>query len=98
MNALIMLLFNTKLNTWHPIFYEEKFMPGPYDPNQKFIRYKSRGHHTVGFKDIDAAIDHIENDLAGKLKGMGYTVHIELNEDLWDGEGIPADTQIRALT
>lgn len=96
MNALIMLLFNTKFNTWHPIFYYEKPFPGPYDPSNTLIRYKSKGHHTAGFKDIDKAIDHIENDLAGRIKGMGYVVHIELNEETWDGEDIPADTQLRS--
>lgn len=98
MEALVMMLFNTKLNKWHPIFYFEKDFPGGFDSelNQKVIRYKSKGHHTVGFETREGAIDSINNSLVDQIKSCGYTPNLEIDIDLeWDGEDIPADIQTR---
>lgn len=93
MKALISLLKNTKQNSFHPIFYIEH--PFPYGENQsKITRYKSKGHHTKGFSTIGETESEIE---AIKLKLNGYQITVEKDELIvWNGEGIPADTQIRS--
>lgn len=97
--ALVMMLKNTKENTYHPIMYFEKPLPGPLDgeANQKLIRYKSKGHRTTGFKDRQAAIDTIEPEIVERLKPMGMTVIKDLDLDIeWDGIDMPIDTQLRS--
>jgi hypothetical protein len=99
MEALVLLLKNTKDNTYHPIMYFESFFAGGYESeiNQKIIRYKSKGHRTNGFSDRKEAIASIDSEIAGKLKEMGYNLNRELDGDLeWDGIDIPADVQLRS--
>ncbi len=98
MEALVMMLKNTATNTYHPIMYFEKPFPDlESEGNRKLIRYKSKGHRTVGFTDRQEAIDSIDKELSvEKLQSLGYTRNLELEGDLeWDGKDIPADTQIR---
>lgn len=98
MQALVMMLHNTALNKYHPIFYLESPLPGgsESDGNKHFIRYKSKGHHTTGFDSRDKALDSINNELIEQIKSIGYTPNLELDGDLiWDGKDIPADHQIR---
>lgn len=98
MEALIMMLLNTKENTFHPIMYMESLFAGGFDAqiNKGVIRYKSKGHHTIGFADRQEALNYIETELIAKLKEMGYNVNLELEGDLeWDGLDIPADIQLR---
>lgn len=98
MEALVMMLKNTKENTFHPIMYFEALFPGGYESegNQKLIRYKSKGHRTAGFADRADAVNSIAVEIEGKLKEMGYRLNKELDGDMeWDGDGIPADVQIR---
>ncbi len=98
MEALVMMLINTKTQTFHPIFYLENKFPGPMESelNTNAIRFKSKGHHTTGFADRQSAIDSINNSLIDKIKSIGYNPRIEIDADLvWDGEEIPADNQIR---
>lgn len=93
MNALILLLFNLKEKTYHPIFYIEKFFPGPELTN--LIRYKSKGHHTTGFQTIELAKESAEK-LKLQLEDSGHNVNLELDQHIeWDGLDIPADTQLR---
>lgn len=99
MEALVMMLKNTKENTYHPIMYFESLLPGGYESkaNQKLIRYKSKGHRTTGFADRTEAVNSIEVEIEGKLKEMGYSLNKELEGDLeWDGIDIPADVQLRS--
>jgi hypothetical protein len=92
MQALVMMLKNLSTNTFHPIMYFES----PPSGNEKLIKYKSKGHRTNGFSDRQQAIDSIDTEIAGKLKEMGYHLNKELDVDVeWNGEGIPADIQIR---
>lgn len=99
MEALIMMLKNENKNTYHPIMYFENMFCGgdENEGNQKLIRYKSKGHHTSGFVNREDAIDSIKIELEDKIKEMGYNVNMELENDLeWDGNGIPADVQLRS--
>lgn len=99
MQALVMMLKNTQANTYHPIMYFEHLLPGGHDSeaNQKIIRYKSKGHRTIGFADRQEAIDSIKPEMEDKLKEMGYSLNKELEGDLeWDGIEIPADVQLRS--
>lgn len=94
--ALIMVLFNTAKNTWHPIFYFESPMPGGPDNNEKLIRYKSKGHHTSGFEARELAISECERVEKRLVDGGCPLVTMEIEKDeQWDGEGVPADVQIR---
>ena len=45
---------------FHVVMFEERPMPGPYDPDAKFIRFKSRGHHTTGAETFEEAQGHIQ--------------------------------------
>lgn len=98
MEALVMMLHNTSTNKYHPIFYLESPLPGGWeaDGNKGFIRYKSKGHHTIGFDTRDGAIESINNELIGQIKSIGHNPNLELDTDLpWDGVEIPANQQIR---
>lgn len=98
MEALVMMLKNTKENTYHPIMYFESPFPGGFDSeiNQKTVRYKSKGHRTNGLVERKEAIETISTEIEQKLIEMGYNVNIELDDDIeWDGLDIPADVQIR---
>jgi hypothetical protein len=98
MQALVMMLFNTKNNTFHPIYYLEDWFPGPFDStmNTNYIRYKSKGHHTTGFKNRNEAVKSINESLIDQIKSIGYQPNLELETDLvWDGNNIPADHQVR---
>jgi len=91
MEALIMMLFNTKEKTYHPILYFEHPLPGL----SEVIRYKSKGHRTTGFKDREEAIATIKPELIDRLPG--YKITQELDGDFyWDGIDIPADIQLRS--
>jgi hypothetical protein len=92
MKALIMMLFNLKEETYHPILYFESPIPG--NP-ENLVRYKSKGHITIGLKNREEAIKTIQPKLMGKL--LNYNITQELDGDIpWDGDGVPADVQLRS--
>ena len=96
MNSLIMMLFNSLTNTYHPIYYMENNFPTSFSSGEGFIKYKSRGHRTVGFNKREDAINSIEKEICVKLREWGCIINLELEGDLpWDGKGIPIDIQIR---
>jgi hypothetical protein len=98
MQALVMMLFNSKTNTYHPIYYLENWFPGPSDSemNKNYIRYKSKGHHTTGFTNRNEAVKSINESLVEQIKSIGYTPNLELEADLsWNGDDVPIDNQIR---
>lgn len=90
MKALIMILFNIKEQTWHPILYFEH----PFANEIDVCRFKSKGHRTIGLKTREEALATIKPELEDRLEG--YKVYKDLDNDLmWDGEDIPADNQLR---
>ena len=96
MKVLIMMLLNTAESTYHPIFYMESPLPGD-NSNIGFVRYKSKGHRTTGFKSIDEALESIQTEIVDRLDD-NYSITKELKGVLeWDGKDIPADIQIRSL-
>jgi len=91
MKALIMMLFNVKEETYHPIMYFEHPFAGE---DNDVYRFKSKGHRTIGFKDREEALASIEKEVTPQLKK--YEVYKELEGDIpWDGEETPADNQLR---
>ena len=58
MAACIAYLVTT--NRYHVVMFQEKPMPGPYNPDQTFIRFKSRGHHTIGAETFEEAQVHLQ--------------------------------------
>lgn len=97
MKSLVKTLFNIENSTWHPIMYFEYPFLGEYNKSNP-TRYKSKGHHTTGFTNRQAAIDYINASLIPTIKDKTiYTdITVELEEDIiWSGVDIPADVQIR---
>lgn len=97
--TLIMMLFNTAKKTWHPIFYYESPLPGPLE-EATLARYKSKGHHTTGFENREDALKSCDELRQKLISEYGSHVVTELGDDQileWDGEGVPADTQIRPI-
>jgi hypothetical protein len=89
-NPIVSILFNQKLNRWHPILFIESPLPGPDSP-EKPVRHKSKGHHTEGFDKRDDAIEGC-NELATNFK-KHYLADVKLcveKDFAWDGEGVPA--------
>ena len=93
MKVLVMMLFNIKMEAYHPIMYFESPLPGGDSP---VLRYKSKGHRTTGFLDKEEAITSIKTEIVGRLEG--YTITQELEPCIeWTGEGVPTDIQLRAV-
>jgi hypothetical protein len=98
--ALIQMLHNQKQDTYHPIFYYDTPLPGGFEEgsiNNEVIRYKSKGHHTTGFKTRpEAVVSAME--LLVKLEEQHDTVTLNIEKDIeWDGEDIPADIQLMPM-
>lgn len=93
MKALIMILENIKENTLHPILYFESPLPGRPD---HIVRFKSKGHRTVGLIDKPSALKAIQEGLIDKLSK--YQIYTDLDNGYlpWDGEDIPVDIQFRS--
>lgn len=86
-NPIFAMLYNTKLERWHPILFVERPLPGPYSPD-KPVRHKSHGHHTEGFATREEALASI--DEYTKRPGL-EGCRLELDADMeWDGEDMPA--------
>ena len=87
-----MMLFNIKDETWHPILYLESPMPGSGQTD--FIRYKSKGHRTVGLKDRQEAMGKIQPEMVDRLPN--HVFHHEADGDVaWDGEEMPIGVELR---
>ena len=83
-------LHNLKDERWHPIVF--RLNPTPSGMN----RYKSVGHHTVGFDTREASIQECQNIVDRTLKEnsfVGADPKLCIGKDFpWDGEDIPAMT------
>lgn len=90
------MLKNTEKETWHPIFYFESPLPGQ-ESKSDLIRFKSKGHHTSGFKNFgDAMVEAVSVET--RLKSQGYSVFSEVEPLLlWDGTETPVDTELKSL-
>jgi len=97
-NPVVALLFNQKLNRWHPIWYDESPLPGP-PSDSKPTRHKSLGHHTAGFDTREAAIQEVKSTSDKVIAAKdATTVAVAFDEDLaWDGEDVPADVAFFAI-
>ncbi len=81
------MLKNTQTGRFHPIAFRRAPMPGNSDGDGASQRYKSLGHHTLGFDDIEAAQASVVEAVA-KEGGSDCGILWE-----WDGEVIPAMVQ-----
>ena len=85
MNYIFAILFNTKLNRWHPILFYESPLPG--GPGKDVpIRHKSRGHHTLGFDNREDSVVSAK-EMGSNFEGCRYALEADIQ---WDGEGVPA--------
>ena len=83
-NPVVAYLHNTKLNTWHPIVFQEHPVPG----NPKgVVRHRSVGHHTDGFATRELAEASVATDLMPEIAGLKTAKDPVIT---WDGEDTPA--------
>lgn len=88
-SPVIAMLHNTKLNRWHPIYFLESPLPGPFSAENP-TRHKSKGHHTEGYPTREEAVASLLG-LQTSLEISVGTPEMCLGCDIpWDGEGIPA--------
>lgn len=74
------MLQNTATGRFHPISFRPAPMPGGSD----LPRYRSIGHHTLGFDDVEAA--------RAWIKTTPEFVYDPEALWPWDGDGVPAMT------
>lgn len=101
MRFIVRMLHNQKIGTYHPIFYMESPLPGPLDSevNTKLVRYKSKMHHTEGFRTREAAVASINEELEQRLRNAYLMSELkrELDTDMeWDGDSFPIDMDIES--
>ncbi len=96
--AIIRMMHNTKDETYHPILYLQSPLPGPYEEG-KPTRYKSKFHHTTGFKKREEGMQHIQELIPRIVEaGLGFVSKAEdidqqtEGDEQWDGEGVPIGT------
>ena len=104
-NPVILLLFNTKTERWHPILYWE--CPPPSGKLGDCERWKSKGHHTLGFATKEEAINGEAGGVMALAKNQyekkeGGDVYYDIEHySEWDGDGTPSDVahfNLKALT
>lgn len=83
------ILYNTKLERYHPIWFRPAPMPSGADIDYQMLRHRSFGHHTDGFATLEAAQSSV-TDVCAKSEGEHHDSGAVW---AWDGEGIPAMTQ-----
>lgn len=77
---VIAYLVNFATDRFHPILF--RLSPTP----SGIQRYKSKGHHTIGFDTFEEAEKHVLEEMVPKLGGA----RVVSNVYDWDGEGVPA--------
>lgn len=84
MQDIVGMLHDTANNRFHPILFSWRPQPSG-EPSDTAQRYKSRGHHTVGFDTREVA-------LVGAAELIKHVDGVPcLEKDFpWDGEGVPA--------
>jgi hypothetical protein len=98
LNPFIALLHNTKQDSYHPIVFNERPLPGvsreKSDLEEIAGRYKSYGHHTTGFASRELALVDIRDNLVERVRAnsAGEVKFFLAPDQLipWDGEDIPA--------
>jgi hypothetical protein len=76
---------NEKTGRFHPIIFQCHPLPGGLEIGN-FVRYKSKGHHTLGFDTEKESLEECDN-IIKKLDSS----KLYLKETfLWNGEGVPA--------
>lgn len=101
-NPVICILHNEKTNRWHPILFWE--CPPPSAKLGDCVRWKSKGHHTVGFATRDEAINSAEGGVMAICASQheikqGGEVYYDVSHDIaWDGDDMPALTMAFQLS
>lgn len=95
-NPIVLLLQNNKTKRWHPIIYWECPLPSEKIGEGYLRRWKSKSHHTEGFKTKDEAINSSEGGVINVCKRMvtileGGNIYYDIKRfKKWDDKGIPA--------
>lgn len=85
----ICILRDVRTGRFHPCFVEEKPMPGPTlsVEDTKFVRAKSKMHHTGGFDTFEEAQAYVRDDFSKKL--IVPDGNVALNHAInWDSQNI----------
>jgi len=96
--ALLTIIENTTDGTFHPVVFLVAPFPGGSKISHECNRYRSKMHHTTGFKTLQDAIDYLP-DLVVWVKEK-VTVGIEpkylksFQVIKWEGDGVPSMTPI----
>jgi hypothetical protein len=91
------ILHNTKLDTWHPIYFRPAPMPGGWDADLAAQRYRSGGHLTEGYATFDEAQAEVSRLCAEQAEAVKRDpTEPEYRpadcQYAWGGEGVPALT------
>lgn len=87
---IIAILFNQKLQRWHPIIFKLWPLPGPPSADTP-LRYKSVSHNTAGFATRTDALTDIRDNLLPIMIETNDGVGLATVADIpWDGERMPA--------
>lgn len=85
------ILLNVATQRYHPILFRMAPMPGGADDALAAQRFKSMGHHTDGFDDIDSAKAHISSKRQDGMIDTGLLWE-------WDGVEVPAMVKFFSLS
>ena len=80
--AKITIVHHTPTGRWHPMYFKYKPLPGGGLPGP-LGRYKSGGHHTVGFEteaDAEAFLPGMTEDLKDHFPTIGRIPNL-VNDD-----------------
>lgn len=84
MPPIIGMIRDFKNKRYHPVL----FLCYPTPSGMK--RYKSKGHHTVGFDSREEAVEFCKGDMTEHCKTYGDPVYCLEKDFPWNGEEIPA--------
>lgn len=90
LDPVIGIVHNVKANRWHPVYFQRYPMPGGMEQTN-LTRYRSGGHHTVGFASREEAVHVAKTGIAPRLRNIcAGPVSFALEKDfLWNGDDIP---------
>jgi hypothetical protein len=82
---VVCILHDETTDRYHAAFFEEKPFPGPVESvdQTNVVRLKSKMHHTSGAKEVNEAIEHLE-ELIAKVGCPEENVWRDPVD--WDGE------------
>lgn len=89
MNCIIAMLHDYAHSRWHPIAFRHNPRPSE-DGKENCTRYKSQGHHNVGFPNREEALQFARNTMTEWANNKFSHTYYCLDKDFpWDGSDTP---------